>query len=74
MELFTMHPSLTVDKLARAVRRSMSDDSYPGFCTACGKRHTNVEPDAERYPCSSHACKGSPTVYGAEQLLLLVQA
>ena len=74
MEPFTMHPSLTAGKLARAMRRSMSDDSYPGFCITCGKRHTNVEPDAERYPCNSRVCKGAHTVYGAEQLLFMSQS
>ena len=69
-----MHPSLTVDKITRAVRRTMTGDVYLGFCIACGKRHTNVEPDAERYPCTGRVCKaaGNRTVYGAEQLLFMV--
>ena len=68
----TIHPSLTADKLARVVRASMRNDTFPGFCATCGRRaKQNCEPDAERYPCEFKAC-GAQTVYGAEQLLIMV--
>jgi len=66
-----MHVSLTVDRIVRAVRRNMRDcDSYTGFCTSCGKTRPGCEPDAREYPCPK--CKTN-TVYGAEELLLMVQ-
>jgi hypothetical protein len=69
-----MHPSLTVDRIVRAVQRNMRDcDSYTGFCTTCGRKaKQNVEPDARDYPCGFKSC-GQSTVYGAEELLLMVQ-
>jgi hypothetical protein len=41
----------------------------PGFCVACGEEAEGVEPDARRYPCE--AC-GQRSVYGAEELLILL--
>jgi hypothetical protein len=44
-------------------------ESNLGWCTTCQEFTTScVEPDAERYKCE--LCD-SPTVYGAEQALLL---
>ena len=43
-------------------------ENYEGFCLACGKTQSGVEPDARRYTCES--C-GSPKVYGAEELVLM---
>lgn len=69
-----MHPSLTVDRIVKAVKRAMRDDSYPGFCTSCGRKaKQNCEPDARDYPCQYRSC-GQSTVYGAEELLLMVQS
>ena len=39
-----------------------------GFCLACGKTQTFVEPDARKYPCNS--CD-KPKVYGLEELMLM---
>ncbi len=65
----TLHPSITEKRIVLAVRR----DDGTGFCIACGKTQRYVEPDAERYTCAKPRCAG-PTVYGAEQLLLLTVA
>ena len=43
-------------------------ESNEGFCLACGKAQSCVEPDARRYTCES--CN-APKVYGAEQLVLM---
>jgi len=68
-----MHPSLTLSRIVSAVRRSMRDESYPGFCTSCGRKaKQSCEGDASEYPCQFKSC-GKPTVYGAEQLLFMVR-
>ena len=41
------------------------NDTYEGFCLACGSTQDGVEPDARRYHCE--AC-GSNKVHGAEEL------
>lgn len=67
-----MHPSITLKRVMSAVRRSMRDESYIGFCHACGRKaKQNCEPDAERYPCQFKSC-AQPAVYGAEQTLLMM--
>lgn len=43
-------------------------ENYEGFCLACGKTQSCVEPDARRYECES--C-GAAKVYGAEELVLM---
>ena len=43
-------------------------EAYKGFCLACGKAQSGVEPDARKYTCES--C-GVPKVYGAEELVLM---
>lgn len=43
-------------------------ENCKGFCLACGKTQSCVEPDARRYECKS--C-GAPKVYGAEELVLM---
>lgn len=69
----TIHTSLTVDKIARAVRASMRNDGGTGFCIACGRKAKGfVEPDARQYPCQFTSC-GKSAVYGAEELLFMVQ-
>lgn len=57
---------LTLERITRAVRR----DDMTGFCIECGVTVKPVEPDAERVRCSR--C-GKDKVFGAEQLLLMVQ-
>jgi hypothetical protein len=67
-----MHPSLTLSRIVGAVKRSMRDDTYPGFCTTCGRKaKQSCEPDAQGFVCRFTTC-GQPTVYGAEQLLLMM--
>ena len=51
----------------RLMEAAQSDD-HLGFCTACGAEAYGIEPDARRYTCDE--C-GEPTVYGAEELLLM---
>lgn len=69
-----IHPSLTADKVARAVKHAMRHDTFPGFCIACGRKaKQNCEPDAREYPCLFKAC-GKLAVFGAEELLLMVQS
>ena len=69
-----LHPSLTVTRIANAVRRGMRDDSFPGFCVSCGRKaKQNCESDAREYPCQFKSC-GKATVYGAEELLFHVVA
>ena len=68
--MLTIHPSLTIDKVARAVKRSMRDDTFPGFCIACGRKaKQNCEPDVAGDPCQFRDC-GQNGVYGAEELLI----
>jgi len=70
----TLHPTLTATRIAAAVRRSMRDDTFPGFCATCGRKAKQpCEPDARGYPCQYKAC-ARPTVYGAEELLFMVQS
>ena len=39
-----------------------------GFCLSCGAENEGIEPDSRKYVC---VCCNKPTVYGAEQLLLM---
>lgn len=43
-------------------------ESCEGFCLACGKTQSGVEPDARKYTCES--C-GMPKVYGAGELVIM---
>ena len=45
-----------------------ANDDMTGICIRCGLEQGPVEPDAERYECED--CQ-MPSVYGAEQLLLM---
>jgi hypothetical protein len=72
-EPLTIHPSLTSAKVARAVESAMRHDTFPGFCIACGRKSKQYcEPDARAYPCGFKSC-GKLAVYGAEELLFMVQ-
>lgn len=54
-------------QVTAAVKRALTGLDNPGFCVRCGAEADGVEPDARRYECE--AC-GSPSVYGAEELLM----
>jgi len=62
-----MHESLTTDLLCEAVKSEMFGLENPGFCITCGLEHDSCEPDARNYSCEE--C-GTPTVFGAAELLL----
>ena len=47
------------------------EGEYAGFCMKCGEQADGVEPDARGYVCDY--C-GSPSVYGAEELLIMLVA
>jgi hypothetical protein len=49
-----------------------SGDDSAGFCTTCHDRRDGwTEPDAREYPCD--VCR-TPTVYGAQEILLMFVA
>lgn len=62
-----MHSSIDIDRIMEAIE---SEDSI-GFCIECGEETSGVEPDARKYLCEG--C-GANAVYGAEELLVMVQA
>jgi hypothetical protein len=62
-----MNAKLTMAKLMSAAKASEKGPVSYGFCVACGKKHSGVEPDARKYPCKG--C-GKNAVYGAEELLM----
>ena len=69
-----IHPRLTASLITSAVKRSMRDDTFPGFCIACGRKaKQNCEPDARAYPCEFKSC-GKSAVYGAEELMFHIVA
>ena len=65
------HEAITLERVTEAVERSRITLDNPGFCTHCGADAKGVEPDARKYQCE--AC-GEPSVYGAEELLLIMVA
>jgi len=63
-----IHPSITDERIDKAVKHSLFGASAPyGFCLKCGEE-VPIEPDATGSNCPS--CK-TPSVYGAEMILLL---
>lgn len=52
------------------VMEAVEDDDNTGFCTECGEQAFGVEPDAREYDCDS--CGAHGTVYGAEELLIMM--
>lgn len=54
--------------LAKALKAAKADASI-GFCIACGKKASGVEPDARKYPCAG--C-GKNAVYGAEEIVMIL--
>lgn len=72
-----MHPSITLNRVMRAIERSQRDDSFtnisfPGFCHACGRKAKQpCEPDARNYRCQFKSC-GKDEVFGAEETLMMI--
>jgi len=64
-----MHVSITEERIADAVQRQHSTLDNPGFCISCGTEHDDIEPDAQGDTCAE--C-GAHSVYGAEELLMIV--
>lgn len=64
-----MHPSLTLEVIEEAARRQMFGMDNVGLCVNCGFEQDGCEPDARKYRCES--CN-ERTVYGAEELLMMV--
>ncbi len=64
-----IHENITLDCLFDAVERQSYGTDNPGFCVECGEEASGCEPDAKRYKCES--C-GKMSVYGAEEILLMV--
>lgn len=62
-----IHPSITHERVLRAVQRRHTTLDDPGFCLACGAEVDGVEPDARRYECE--VC-GEHAVYGVEELVI----
>lgn len=64
-----MHKSITEERILDAAERRETSLDNPGFCVACGVDVDGVEPDARKYECE---CCGARSVYGAEELLMMV--
>ena len=60
----------TVTAVMRAIDADQCGPRYVGhgWCLACGKKVTGVEPDATNYTCSK--C-GEQEVFGAEEILMM---
>lgn len=57
------------DEIVDAAERRMTTLDNPGFCLDCGHEQDGCEPDARGYECET--C-GNQTVYGAEELVLML--
>lgn len=68
MAKYKLHPSITEQRITRAVMRYAVSLDDPGFCLACGLEHYGIEPDARRYPCESCGVKA---VFGAEEIMVM---
>lgn len=64
-----IHKSLTPERVAEAVERSLTTLDNPGFCVACGEEADGCEPDAQHYECE---CCGKRQVFGANYLLVML--
>lgn len=64
-----VHDSITLERLLDACNRRETTLDNPGFCIKCGEEQEGTEPDARKYDCE--ACE-TATVYGAEELLLMI--
>jgi hypothetical protein len=65
----TIHPSLTLARIAAMCEERQTTLSDPGACTACGASADGVEPDAEDYDCE--VC-GEAAVCGCEHLMITI--
>jgi len=52
----------------KSLERVVNGDNSKGYCLACGKSQSGVEPDACKYVCEK--C-GASKVYGAEELIMM---
>ena len=66
-----INSKVTLRRVENAVKQSMRSLDSPGFCVACGAEAHGVEPDARRYVC---VICGESSVYGAEELLIMMVA
>lgn len=66
-----LHPSITADRILRAVEDQVFGLENPGFCIECGEDAEGCEPDARRYECER--C-GKRAVYGAQELMIMTTA
>jgi predicted RNA-binding Zn-ribbon protein involved in translation (DUF1610 family) len=64
---WTVHASVTPERVLKACERHLTSLDDLGFCIACGEEAMGVEPDATEYECES--C-GELAVYGADELLI----
>lgn len=65
-----MHPSLTLDRIVRAVKCSMHTDGGQGFCIACGRKAKQwCEPDARGYLCAYKRCPSHTFPVGLNERL-----
>lgn len=64
-----IHPSVTHDRVIKAVKSQMFGTDNPGICIACGADATGCEPDARNYECE--AC-GERKVFGASELVFML--
>jgi hypothetical protein len=67
VDRYTVHDSVTLDRIIEAVKRHNTTLDNPGICVHCGEDADDCEPDARQCKCES--C-GEHAVYGAEELLL----
>ena len=63
------HKTVTIKRIIKTIERNNADCTNTGICIACGEDAYNVEPDARQYDCE---CCGKLTVYGAEELLIML--
>lgn len=67
MAKFTIHASVTEDRVLAACMRRLHSLDNPGICLFCGVDQDGCEPDARRYTCDS--C-GMKFVYGADEIIV----
>ena len=64
-----IHPSITYERIERAVHDQMFGLENPGFCLKCGADADGCEPDARKYQCEVCEAKA---VYGAQEIMIMV--
>ena len=66
-----VHAKVTSSRVARMIQANEAKCQNKGICLACGKTIDGCEPDARfSTTCTSKGCKGAPTVFGAEEIML----